>query len=130
MAYEYDRYDDEGSGGGAFLMGLIAGAVLGAGIGMLLAPKAGSELRKDLGDTASRLRDRAAEGYTAASSRVADASSRVAEMYNSRRAGSTGSATTGSEFPSTASYTGGTAGTSGYATGGVDTPSGSTATEF
>jgi hypothetical protein len=123
MAYEYDRFDDESSGGGAFLMGLIAGAVLGAGIGMLLAPKAGSELRSQLGDTASRLRDRAAEGYSAASSRVAD-------MYNRRTAGAAGSTGAEGGFQSSGSYTGGTAGTSGYATGGVDTPSGSTATEF
>ena len=109
MAYEYDRFDDESSGGGAFVMGLIAGAVLGVGVGMLLAPKSGSELRNQLGDTASRLRDRAAEGYSTASSRVAD-------MYN-RKTGSTGS-----EFQSTSSYTGGTAGTSGFATGGADTP--------
>lgn len=121
MAYEYDRFDDESSGGGAFLMGLIAGAVLGAGIGMLLAPKAGSELRGQLGDTASRLRERAAEGY-----------GRVSEMYGRKR-GSTGS--TGSETgfqPATGAYAGGTtgstAGTSGYATGGTDTPA--TTTEF
>ena len=69
MAYEYDRFDDEGSGGG-FMLGLIAGAVLGAGLGMLLAPKAGSELRGQLGDQASRLRERANEGYQAASSKV------------------------------------------------------------
>jgi gas vesicle protein len=80
MAYEYDRFDDESSGGGAFVMGLIAGAVLGAGIGMLLAPKAGSELRSQLGDQASRLRERAADGYTAASRKVSDASTRVTEM--------------------------------------------------
>lgn len=119
MAYEYDRFDDESSGGGAFLMGLIAGAVLGAGIGMLLAPKAGSELRSQLGDTASRLRERAAEGY-----------GRVSEMYGRKR-GSTGS--TGSTgFQSSGSYAGGTtgstAGTSGYSTGGTDTPA--TSTEF
>src|SRR5688500_10930681 len=120
MAYEYDRFDDESSGGGAFLMGLIAGAVLGAGLGMLLAPKAGSELRSQLGDTASRLRDRAAEGYTSASGKVAD-------LYN-RRTGSAGAAASESGFQSGGSFAGGTAGTSGYATGGVDTPS--TNTEF
>jgi len=87
MAYEYDRFDDETGGGGAFVMGLIAGAVIGAGIGMLLAPKAGSDLRSQLGDTATRLRDRASEGYSAASSKVAD-------LYN-RRTG--GTAPTGSE---------------------------------
>jgi hypothetical protein len=107
MAYEYDRFDDESSGGGAFMMGLIAGAVLGAGIGMLLAPKAGSELRSQLGDQASRLRERAAEGYTAASRKVSAASSRVSEMYNARTGRATAPGT------DTGSYAGGTAGTSG-----------------
>ncbi|MDQ3170025.1 MAG: YtxH domain-containing protein [Acidobacteriota bacterium] len=132
MAYEYDRFDDEGSGGGGFVMGLIAGAVLGAGIGMLLAPKAGSELRGQLNEQAARLRERASEGYSAASSRVAEASTKVADMYN-RRTGATGSAgSTGSmgsmnAAPSTASQ-GNFAGTSVYSTGGVDTPV--TSTEF
>ncbi|HUF24894.1 MAG TPA: YtxH domain-containing protein [Vicinamibacterales bacterium] len=111
MAYEYDRFDDEAGGGGAFVMGLIAGAVLGAGLGMLLAPKPGSELRHQLGDQATRLRDRAAEGYTAASRKVSDASGKVSEMYN-RTVGSTAGST----------------GTAGYSAGGVDTPS--TSTEF
>lgn len=119
MAYEYDRFDDETGGGGAFVMGLIAGAVIGAGIGMLLAPKAGSDLRSQLGDTATRLRDRASEGYSAASSKVAD-------LYNRR---TVGTAPTGSEtFQAGGSFAGGTAGTSGYSAGGVDTPS--TSTEF
>ena len=128
MAYEYDRFDDEESGGGAFMMGLIAGAVLGAGLGMLLAPKPGSELRSQLGDTASRLRDRAAEGY-----------GRVSDMY-ARRSGGAGAAgasgaagAMGSEggFQSGGSFSGGTAGTSGYSTGGTDTPSaGTTSSEF
>jgi len=48
MAYEYDRFERE-EGGGSFLMGLLAGTVLGAGLGMLFAPKAGSELRSQLG---------------------------------------------------------------------------------
>jgi gas vesicle protein len=47
MAYEYDRFERE-ENGGSFLMGLLAGTVLGAGLGMLFAPKAGSELRSQL----------------------------------------------------------------------------------
>ena len=34
LAYEYDRLERE-DGGGSFLMGLLAGTVLGAGLGML-----------------------------------------------------------------------------------------------
>ena len=41
MAYEYDRLEREDGGSGSFLMGLLAGTVLGAGLGMLFAPKTG-----------------------------------------------------------------------------------------
>ena len=44
MAYEFDRVERE-DGGGSFLMGLLAGTVLGAGLGMLFAPKPGAEVR-------------------------------------------------------------------------------------
>jgi gas vesicle protein len=66
MADSYDRYDNEGSGGG-FMMGLLTGTVLGAGLGMLLAPKAGSELRGAIGDQARNLGNMASEGYRRAS---------------------------------------------------------------
>ncbi len=59
MAYEYDRVERE-DGGGSFLMGLLAGTVLGAGLGMLFAPKAGAEVRKQLSEQATRLRSTAA----------------------------------------------------------------------
>ena len=36
MAYEYDRFERE-DGGGSFLMGLLAGTVLGAGLFLLTA---------------------------------------------------------------------------------------------
>lgn len=119
MAYEYDRFDDETSGGG-FMLGLIAGAVLGAGLGMLLAPKPGSELRGQLGDQASRLRNRASEGY-------ATASQKVSSMYNR------GTATTPASNPATPAGTMGSpagypTGPSGYQASGVDTPT--TQTEF
>ena len=48
MADGYDRFENEGGGGGSFVMGLLTGTVLGAGLGMLFAPKSGSELRNQL----------------------------------------------------------------------------------
>jgi gas vesicle protein len=66
MADSYDRYDSEGSGGG-FMMGLLTGTVLGAGLGMLLAPKAGSELRGAIGEQARNLGNKATDGYRRAS---------------------------------------------------------------
>jgi len=69
MAYEYDRLERE-DGGSSFLMGLLAGTVLGAGLGMLFAPKAGSELRNQIGEQAGRLRTTATDGYQQASEKV------------------------------------------------------------
>src|SRR5688572_7896635 len=66
MADNYDRYDNEGSGGG-FMMGLLTGTVLGAGLGMLLAPKAGSDLRGVIGEQARNLGNMANEQYRRAS---------------------------------------------------------------
>ena len=63
MADSYDRYENEGGGG--FMMGLLTGTVLGAGLGMLLAPKAGSELRGALGEQARNWSSAASEQYRA-----------------------------------------------------------------
>ena len=63
MADGYDRFENEGSGGGSFVMGLLTGTVLGAGLGMLFAPKSGSELRSQLSEQAGSLANTASEGY-------------------------------------------------------------------
>ena len=69
MAYEYDRIERE-DGGGSFLMGLLAGTVLGAGLGMLFAPKAGADTRRQLSEQATRLRSTANDTYHQASEKV------------------------------------------------------------
>ncbi len=50
-----NEYDYESGGGSGFMMGLLTGTVLGAGLGMLFAPKSGSELRGQLSESASHL---------------------------------------------------------------------------
>jgi gas vesicle protein len=62
MADNFDQYE-QGRGNGAFLMGLLTGAALGAGIGMLLAPKAGAELRGQLNEQAKNWSNVASEQY-------------------------------------------------------------------
>ena len=62
MADGYDRFENEGNGGGSFVMGLLTGTVLGAGLGMLFAPKAGSELRNQLTEQAGNLANQAQDG--------------------------------------------------------------------
>lgn len=110
MAYEYDRLERE-EGGGSFLMGLLAGTVLGAGLGMLFAPKPGNELRTKLTEQAGRLRSTAGDTYGQASDKVHQMVDRGREAYDRARStaspGSTG--TTGIDT-GTGSTTGTTAG--------------------
>ena len=67
MADTYDHYETTESNGSGFVMGLLTGAVLGAGIGMLLAPKAGADLRGQIGEQARNIGNRASEQYRRAS---------------------------------------------------------------
>ena len=62
MAHGHDGFDNN-AGGGSFMIGLLTGAALGAGLAMLLAPKAGSELRTQLSDRAGALANQARDGY-------------------------------------------------------------------
>lgn len=110
MAYEYDRFERE-DGGGSFLMGLLAGTVLGAGLGMLFAPKPGSELRTRLTEQAGKLRSTAADGYQQASGKVTQIVDRGREAYDRARS----TATSGAE-----SATGGMPGAANPAGGGAD----------
>src|SRR5258706_9929554 len=85
MADSFDRYDNEGSGSGAFMMGLLTGTVLGAGLGMLLAPKAGSELRGAIGDQARTWSNTASEQYKKASETAGTWAERGREMVDKAR---------------------------------------------
>jgi len=109
MAYEYDRFERE-DGGGSFLMGLLAGTVLGAGLGMLFAPKPGSELRTRLTEQAGKLRSTAADGYQQASGKVTQIVDRGREAYDRARSTtgglSGGESATGS-MPGAANQAGG-----------------------
>jgi hypothetical protein len=91
MAYEYDRLERE-EGGGSFLMGLLAGTVLGAGLGMLFAPKVGSDLRNQLTEQAGRLRHTAGDTYGQASEKVSQMMDRGREAYERARTGGAGAA--------------------------------------
>ena len=62
MTNGYERSDNY-AGGMIFVMGLMAGAVLGAGLGMLFAPKTGSDLRKQIAEQAAALASQAQDGY-------------------------------------------------------------------
>lgn len=121
MAYEYDRFEKE-DGGGSFLMGLLAGTVLGAGLGMLFAPKTGSELRNQLGEQAGKIRTQATDGYQQATEKVSQMVDRGKEAYDRARSttgssmgGNSGSTGVGTSGPGTSGSLSG-AGTGSYST--------------
>jgi gas vesicle protein len=113
MAYEYDRFERE-DGGGSFLMGLLAGTVLGAGLGMLFAPKAGSDLRNQISEQTGKLKTTANDAYSQASEKVSQMVDRGREAYD--RARTTGATTPGGINTPTPTSVG--TGTGGYGTGG------------
>jgi gas vesicle protein len=139
MADSYDRYENEGSGGG-FMMGLLTGTVLGAGLGMLLAPKAGSELRGAISEQARNFGSIASEGYRKASDMANEGYRKASDMANEgyRKASDTASGWSdkGREFVDRArdavsrgaeearGYAGGTTGSS-YSSGNSSSNTGS-----
>jgi gas vesicle protein len=85
MADGYDRFDNEGGGGGSFVMGLLTGTVLGAGLGMLFAPKSGSELRSQVAEQAGNLANTASEGYRRASEAAGGFAEKGRDAYDKAR---------------------------------------------
>src|ERR1043166_6168103 len=85
MADGYDRFDNEGGGGGSFVMGLLTGTVLGAGLGMLFAPKPGSELRSQIGEQAGNLASNAQEQMRRAQEAASGVADRASDMYDKAR---------------------------------------------
>lgn len=117
MAYEYDRLERE-EGGGSFLMGLLAGTVLGAGLGMLFAPKAGSELRNQLTEQAGKLKSTANDTYQQASGKVSQIVDRGREAYERARGSVAGASSSGLDTPGQSAT--GTTGTSFSTPGSVN----------
>jgi len=76
-------HDDENgrNGGATFLIGFIAGSMLGAGLALLFAPKPGDETRRDVAERAQRVSDKARAGLGTASDRVAQFAERGKAMY-------------------------------------------------
>ena len=65
--------ENESSGGGGFLLGILMGAVGGFVAGMVFAPKSGEETRAFILDQSREWRDKADELTSAARERMATA---------------------------------------------------------
>ena len=70
-----------------FVIGLLTGTFVGAGLAAWLMPRAAAELRDRMTDSANRFGKRAAEHYRDASDRVADAAGELARKGNGIRDG-------------------------------------------
>jgi gas vesicle protein len=77
--------EDEKDEGAGFVMGLLTGTVLGAGLGMLLAPKTGSELRGQLSEGATVVGRSASEGYRKAADAATTIVGKGRDLYDRAR---------------------------------------------
>jgi gas vesicle protein len=76
---------DDRSNGAVFFCGLLTGLGLGAGLAMLYAPKAGSELRRDLKDGASDLSQAAKDTWQDVATTATAAVQKGREAYEQSR---------------------------------------------
>jgi gas vesicle protein len=63
--------EHEPAGSGGFLFGLLAGALVGAGVALLMAPKSGAAVRRDLNSGMNTMRDAAERRYREMTDRLA-----------------------------------------------------------
>lgn len=57
------RWDDQESSNSMFLLGALAGALVGAGVAMLMTPKTGAQVRRELNSGFNTAKDAAARRY-------------------------------------------------------------------
>ncbi|HYB96241.1 MAG TPA: YtxH domain-containing protein [Vicinamibacterales bacterium] len=96
--------DQESTVNSTFLLGALAGALVGAGVALLMAPKSGAEVRHDLSNGYNSVRDAAARRYRdvaeRANAKLAQLEQRV-DQYTGRTSTTStmGDATSTSGFP-------------------------------
>jgi len=101
------RYDQGSAGNGMFLLGALAGALVGAGVALLMAPKSGAEVRRDLNSGYNTMRDAASRRYRdlaeRANAKIDQASAKIdqaVDQYKGRNSSSSSMNTTStSGFP-------------------------------
>jgi gas vesicle protein len=73
--------EDEEHGGHPLALGLLAGTAVGAAVGLLLAPRKGSETRKQVGEQLVHAKDACATGLHKATDTVGDLAHRSRQAY-------------------------------------------------
>ena len=100
------RWDDQDSGNSMFVLGALAGALVGAGVALLMAPKTGAQVRRELNSGFNTVKDAAARRYR-------DVADKASQMYEDKVSRSTtaadrynGGSTASDSFTATPGTTG------------------------
>ena len=108
----YEPHYEEEADGGGFLIGLLCGTALGAAIGLMFAPKAGSEIRQRLYESTGDIRRKASETYDQATEQVNTVASKARqavergkEAFDTARQSAASGQTTGGGNGSTQDFT-------------------------
>ena len=72
--------DNTTNRGGSFLIGLMTGSAIGAGLAIYFSPRPALELRHRVTDSTTGLRNAASERFQSAATRVADVVERAADV--------------------------------------------------
>lgn len=107
MARRNDQgWDNWEMGSGGFLLGALAGALVGAGVALLLAPKSGAQVRSDISSGINTARDAAARRYRELADKASEKLGYESKTAGDRYNGGTG-APIGESFtanPGTSGY--------------------------
>ena len=82
-----NEFDYASTSQGGFLAGVLCGAAVGAALGVMFAPRAGAETRRQLAESSGRLRETANRTYGQASEGVSQLVSRGREAVDKRPRG-------------------------------------------
>ena len=93
------RWNEESTGSSTFLLGALAGALVGAGVALLMAPKAGADVRRDLSDGYSSVRDAASRRYRDIAERASAKIEEKVDQYKGRTSSTMGDVTSPSSYP-------------------------------
>ena len=93
------RWNEESAGSSTFLLGALAGALVGAGVALLMAPKPGAEVRRDLSDGYSSVRDAATRRYRDIADRTSAKIEEKVDQYKGRTSSTMGDVTSPSSYP-------------------------------
>lgn len=84
QVYKEDQviYEEASTCAKDFVVGAVVGGLIGTAVGLLLAPKAGSELRDDVAVQALNLKDKSLELSTTAKDKTAQLSQQIQNQTN------------------------------------------------